>query len=87
VPELGPDDDIDFIPSGKSQKKAPRRVKPAPANDEDLPEAMPEPAPPRSRPKAAKPKPEPRPSAEPGDPDDDLPDLEAPRAGNTRPGA
>jgi lipid-binding SYLF domain-containing protein len=87
VPELGPDDDIDFIPSGKSPKKAPRRVKPAPANDEDLPEAMPEPAPARTRPKAAKPKPEPRPSAEPGDPDDDLPDLEAPRAGNTRPGA
>jgi lipid-binding SYLF domain-containing protein len=80
-PELGPDDDIDLFPAGSSPRKATKPAKPAPANDEDLPE----PAPPRARPKAASP--ETRPSAEPGDPDDDLPDMEPPRTSTGRPGA
>lgn len=80
-PGLDDDIDLDFLPSGTNSKKAPKPVKPAPANDEDLPEALPEPAPPRA-PKAASPKPRPRTD----DPDDDLPELEAPKSGTSRPG-
>jgi SH3 domain-containing YSC84-like protein 1 len=81
--EPGLDDDIDFLPAGNGPKKAPKQAKPAPANDEDLPEAMPEPAAAKARPQAAKPKPKPKPD----NLDDDLPDLEAPRTGTGRPGA
>jgi lipid-binding SYLF domain-containing protein len=85
------DEELDSLPPEPSPKKIPSRTKPAPANDEDLPEAMPEPAASKASPKApARPrsKPQaPRPEARPKADVEDLPDLEAPEtSSNNRPG-
>jgi lipid-binding SYLF domain-containing protein len=90
-PSLDDDLELEAIPSDTRPKTIPKLRKPAPANDEDLPAAMPDPAPPRAkakpdstpRPLKPKPKPETKPDVE----IDDSPDLEAPQTGgDTRPG-
>jgi lipid-binding SYLF domain-containing protein len=70
------DEELDSLPPDAKPKKTPSQTKPAPANDEDLPAAIPASAPPKAKAKA-------RPQARPApakNEEEDLPDLEAPKA-------
>ncbi len=62
-------DDLDAIPPPDSRKKPPGQTRPQRPNDEDLPEAAP------SQPKVKQER-----KPQPPSPDDDLPELEAPRS-------
>jgi lipid-binding SYLF domain-containing protein len=93
-PAFDDEPELEAIPSDTKPKTIPRLRKPAPANGEDLPEAMPEPARPKlkpnpdSKPGPQKPKPKPVPETKPDAEIDNSPDLEAPQAGGeTRPGS
>jgi lipid-binding SYLF domain-containing protein len=93
-PSFDDEPELEAIPSDAKPKTIPRLRKPVPANDEDLPAAMPEPARPRLKPKPdskpgpQKPKPKPVPETKPDAEIDDSPDLEAPQTGGeTRPGS
>jgi hypothetical protein len=91
-PSFDDEPELEAIPSDAKPKTVPRLRKPAPANDEDLPAAMPEPARPKLKPKPDnKPgsqKPKPVPETKPDAEIDDSPDLEAPQTGGeTRPGS